>query len=94
MSNYSVDAGFAVNRTTTGDVIATTDCTLLGFYVNSTNVGTLVLRRGGSSGTVMDGTITPVIGFHRFPAMCPGGLHATIGGTALDVTFFVVNGTG
>lgn len=84
----NIEAGMAVNITATANV-TTKDCRLLGFYVNSTNAGTLVLRRGGASGTVLCGTITPAIGFHRFPAASPGGLHATIGGSALDVTFFV-----
>ena len=81
--------GTAVNRTTTGDVgTAGNAQRLLGFYVNSTTAGTVVLRRGGSGGTVMNGTITPAIGFHRFPADVPGGLHLTVGGT-IDVTFFI-----
>lgn len=91
MSQVVVEGGKAVNITATADVVATTDCQLLGFYVNSTSSGTLVLRRGGSGGTAISGTITPAIGFHRFPANCPGGLHATIANT-LNVTFFVVEG--
>jgi hypothetical protein len=83
--------GTTVNLTATGDVILTTNCILLGFYVNSTTSGTLVLRKGGSGGTVLGGTITPAIGWHKFPAGCRGGLHATIANT-LDVTFFVVPG--
>jgi hypothetical protein len=64
--------------------------TLLGFYVNSTTGGTLALKDGGSSGSAMGGTITPAIGFHRFPAgFGVGGLYATIANT-LDVTFFFV----
>jgi hypothetical protein len=104
MPNVTCEFGTPVNITATADVYTNAatagpgmpatnkDCSLLGFYVNSTNAGTLVLRKGGSGGTVLDGTITPAIGFHRFPASCPGGLHATIGGSALDVTFFVVPG--
>lgn len=84
------EVGQAKNMTATGDVVATRSGSLLGFYVNSTNAGTLVLRMGGSGGTVLCGTITPAIGFHRFPASFLDGLHATIGGTALDVTFFTV----
>ena len=91
MSMFNLEAGVAINLTSTGSVVTTTDCVLIGFYVNSTSSGTLVLREGGSGGTVMDGTITPAIGFHRFPAKVKGGLHATIGAT-LDVTFFVVQG--
>jgi len=82
------DVGNYKNITATSAVTARAG-SLLGFYVNSTNAGTLVLKDGGASGTVMSGTITPAIGFHRFPATFGnGGLHATIGGTALDVTFF------
>lgn len=90
MSQFTAEIGNPVNITATGNV-TTRDCVLIGFYVNSTSSGTLVLRKGGASGTVLNGTITPAIGFHRFPASCPGGLHATIAST-LDVTFFVVEG--
>lgn len=74
------------NITGTGVVTANTG-KLLGFYVNSTSSGTLVLRSGGASGTVMNGTITPAIGFQPYPAKFVSGLHATVGGT-IDVTFF------
>lgn len=88
-----IESGIPVNITGTGNVgAALQDMTLIGFYVNNTTGGTLVLRRGGSGGTVMSGTITPAIGFHRFPAACPAGLHATIANT-LDVTFFIQPGT-
>lgn len=77
------------------NVTATTQLTrlgapanLVGFYVNSTTAGTIVLRNGSSSGTAISGTITPAIGWHAFPAACENGVHATLGGT-LNVTFFV-----
>ncbi len=89
------DVGIPVNRTATGDVfgpaVGNKDCQLLGFYVNSTTAGTLVLRNGGSGGTAMSGTITPALGWNQYPASVPGGLHATVGG-AIDVTFFIVPG--
>jgi hypothetical protein len=84
------ETGFAKNITATGDVAGSATSQggkLLGFYVNSTTGGTLVLRKGGSGGTVMCGTITPAIGYHPFPADFDGILHATIANT-LDVTFF------
>jgi hypothetical protein len=65
---------------------------LIGFYVNNTSSGSLLLKDGGSGGTVMSGTITPAIGFHRFPATVGTSLHATIAGSALDVTFFFAAG--
>jgi len=62
---------------------------LLGFYVSTTTAGTLVLTDGS---TAMSGTITPAIGFHRFPATVGTSLTATIAGSALDVTFFFSSG--
>ena len=89
MSGFTTESGNYKNITATG-AVSTDPGALLGFYVNSTSSGTLVLRDGGSSGTVMSGTITPAIGFHRFPAgYGSGGLHATIANT-LNVTFFYV----
>ena len=87
MSQPVAECGGYKNITATG-AVSTGPCQLIGFYVNSTNAGTLVLRDGGASGTVMSGTITPAIGFHRFPANVGTSLYATIAGTALNVTFF------
>ena len=87
MSAPVAEVGGYKNITATG-AVSTGACQLIGFYVNSTTAGTLVLRDGGASGTVMSGTITPAIGFHRFPANVGTSLHATIAGTALDVTVF------
>ena len=87
MSQF-VESGTPINKTGTGTVSVVSG-TLLGFYVNNTSSGTLVLKVGSagtSSGTAISGTITPAIGWHRYPAYCPGGLHATIANT-LDVTF-------
>lgn len=85
--NFVLESANSKNMTATGDV-TTADTALVGFYVNNTNAGTLVLKEGGSSGTALSGTITPAIGFHKFPCRADGGLHATIAGTALDITFF------
>ncbi len=64
-------------------------CTLLGFYVNSTSSGTIVIKDGGqSAGTAISGTITPSAGWNCFPAACVSGLSVTIGPT-INVTFFV-----
>jgi len=92
MSQPVAEVGGYKNITATG-AVSTGACQLLGFYINTTTAGTLVLRDGGASGTVMSGTITPAIGFHRFPANVGTSLHATIAGTALDVTFFFAAGS-
>ena len=91
MSQPVAECGGYKNITATG-AVSNGPCQLIGFYVNNTTVGTLVLRNGGSGGEVMSGTITPAIGFHRFPANVGVSLYATIGG-ALDVTFFYAAGS-
>ena len=88
-----VESGTPINLAATG-TISKVSGVLFGFYVNSTTNGTVVFRVGSdgtSSGTVVSGTITPAIGFHRFPAYCPGGAHVTIANT-LDATFFFAAG--
>lgn len=88
------EVGTYFNKTSTAAVgLAATPAALIGFYVNSTTGGTVVFRDGGASGTTVSGTITPVIGFHRFPCSFPNGCHATIANT-LDVTFFLQQGNG
>ena len=86
----SVESGTPTNLTGSGSVSLAAG-TLLGFYVNSTTAGTVVVRNGGSAGTAISGTITPAIGFHRFPAYCPAGCYLTITNT-LDVTAFFAAG--
>ena len=86
MSLPVAECGFAVNLTGTL-LVSPGPCQMLGFYVNSTTSGTLVFRDGGASGTVLSGTITPAIGFHRFPAQIGTSLHVTVGAT-INVTIF------
>ena len=87
------ETGVPINLTATG-AVSKASGTLLGFYVNNKSVGaTLVIRNGStSSGTAISGTITPLIGFHRFNAYCPDGCHATIAVDAMDITFFFAAG--
>ena len=85
-----IESGSPVNLSASG-VVSLVPGTLLGFYVNSTSSGTIVIRDGGASGTAISGTITPVIGFHEFRAFCRSACYATIANT-LDVTFFFAAG--
>ena len=68
--------------------ISTTPCVLTGFYVNNTTAGVINLRDGGSSGTVIDGDITPAIGWHFYPASfrLAGGAYLTLVSGAINVT--------
>lgn len=81
--------GAPVNKTTTAN-IKPIPGQLIGFHVNSTSAGTIILYDDAATGTTapISGTITPAIGFTRFPASFANGLYAVIGGT-LNVTFFV-----
>lgn len=81
-----VETGTPINLTSSG-AVSLREGALIGFYVNSTTGGTIVIRDGGASGTAISGTITPAIGFHRFPAACTSGCYATLANT-IDVTFF------
>ena len=90
MAGYTKESGTPKNLTASG-AISLGPGALLGFYVNSTSSGTIVLKDGGTGGTAISGTITPAIGFHPFPAGCNIGLYVTIGAT-LDVTFFYAPG--
>jgi len=91
MSQPVAECGAYKNITESGEV-TTGPCQFIWFYVNSTSSGTLVLKDGGSGGTAMAGTITPAVGFHQFPANVGTSLHATIAGSALNVTFFFAAG--
>ncbi len=92
MAGVVKEGGAPINLTSSG-AVSLTPGTLLGFYVNSTSSGTIVIRDGttASNGAAISGTITPAIGFHRFPASCSTGCYATIGGT-LNVTLFFAAG--
>ena len=91
MSQPVAEVGGYKNITATG-AVSTGPCQLIGFYVNNTTAGTLVLRNGGSGGEVMSGTITPAIGFHRFPANVGVSLYVTVA-NVIDVTFFFAAGS-
>ena len=93
------ETGTPINLTESGPVVAagatsSAPGTLLGFYVNNKTVGaTLVLTHGfASGGAAISGTITPLIGFHRFNAYCPTGVYATIAVQPMDITFFYAAG--
>lgn len=89
------ESGTPNNLSATG-IISERAGTLLGFYVNSTSAGTIVFSTGGAAGATtggaaISGTITPAIGFARFPAYIADRLYVTLGGT-INVTFFFAAG--
>ena len=86
-----IEAGTPVNLSASG-AVSIASGSLIGFYVNSTSSGTIVISNGtAASKTDLSGTITPAIGFHRFPAYCPAGCYVTIAST-LNVTLFYAAG--
>ena len=91
MSQY-VESGTPVNLSSSGTVSKVSG-TLIGYYVNSTNSGTIQILNGSTSGgTAIGAAMTPAIGFHYLGAYLTSGCYATIGGIALDVTLFFAAG--
>ena len=78
-----------VNLTATAQIKAGNGV-LVGMYVNSTNSGTVKLWDSlTASGTVLNNTITPAVGYHELGnTSFNTGLFFTKGGTAIDVTFY------
>lgn len=88
---YVQQAGTPTNLTSSG-VVSKEAGSLIGFHVNSTSSGTIVIRNGATAaGTAISGTITPAPGFTPFPAACNSGCYATLANT-IDVTFFFAAG--
>ena len=77
-------SGSPVNLAASG-AVSLRPGSLIGFYVNNTSAGTLVIKDGGTGGTAISGTITPAVGWHFFPAAIRTSCFFTIGAT-LDVT--------
>ena len=90
---HNSEIGHPRNLTATGTVkvgtVAQGGGQMLGFYVNSTSSGVIAFRDGGAGGTVLSGSITPAIGFHRFPATFQTDLHMTLISGSINVTVFV-----
>ena len=87
----TIEGGQPINLTASG-AVSLMPGTLLGFYVNSTSSGTVVVKNGTTTaGTAASGTITPAIGFHRFPASLSTGCFIDIGST-INATFFFAPG--
>jgi hypothetical protein len=85
-----VEAGNPKNLSASG-AISTGPGSILGFYVNTTSSGVIVIKDGGSSGTALSGSITPAAGtFHRFPASIGTSAYMTLSSGSINVTFFFV----
>lgn len=77
--------------TATGDV-STGPATLYGISGVFTAAGVITLRDGGSGGTVKATFDAPASGFAisiPYAMEFPGGLHATMTGTPVGVTFWL-----
>lgn len=83
-------AGTPINLAASGQILAAPG-RIIGFYVNSTTSGTIRFSDALTATTpYLGAAITPAVGYHTYPAVLGTGGYATIGGTALDVTIFVV----
>lgn len=83
-------AGTPISLSASGQILAAPG-RIIGFYVNSTTSGTIRFSDALTATTpYLGAAITPAVGYHTYPAALATGGYATIGGTALDVTVFVV----
>lgn len=90
------ESGAPINLAATGIVSETTG-SLIGFYVNSTSSGVITFSTGGAlaattGGAAICGSITPAIGFHRFPACTPNRMYMTLVSGSINVTAFFAAG--
>ena len=84
-------SGTPINLSSSGAVSLAAG-SLIGYHVNSTSGGTIVIRSGSTSaGTALNAAATPSPGFNAFPAAMPSGCYVTISGT-IDITFFFCGG--
>ena len=86
MAIGNLEVGSYTNLTATANVKSSSGA-MIGFYVNSTTVGTIQFYDSASTTTTVpiSGLITPAIGMNYFPVAFANGLYAVIGGT-LNVT--------
>lgn len=87
MAIGNLQIGSYSNKSSTANISPTSGA-LLGFYVNSTSSGTIVLYDSATTTTTtaISGTITPSAGWNPFPVYYNSGLYAVIGST-INVTF-------
>jgi hypothetical protein len=86
-TSHTTQGAYWAHVTTSG-VVKNVPCQIIGFYVNNTTSGTIILYDNATTNAnPASGTITPAAGMQWFPAILLNGLYVTIGGT-LDVTFF------
>lgn len=89
-TEHTTQGGYWLNKTASGIALAF-PAQIIGFYVNSTNVGTIQLFDSPTAAAnPVGGIITPAQGMQWYPAILLTGLFVNIAGTALDVTFFYV----
>lgn len=77
------------NLTASTNAVKSGQGILVGMYVNSTTAGTIKIYDSlTQTGTVINNTITPAIGFHNLGGCAfTTGISVTVGGT-LDVTLY------
>lgn len=90
MAIGNLQVGSYTNKTATAN-IKSSQGALLGFYVNSTSSGTIILYDDVGTGTTVpiSGTITPAIGWNPYPVCFANGLYIVIAST-LNVTLIWV----
>lgn len=84
-TQHTTQAGIPINLAATGQVFAGPGL-LLGFYVNSTTAGTIIIYDALTATAPISGTITPALGWNAFPSIHLIGIFVTL--ATINVTFF------
>jgi hypothetical protein len=86
MAIGNFEVGVYRNLTATANVKSSQGA-ILGFYVNSTTLGTIQFYDDAATATTtaITGLITPAVGYHELPIAFANGLYAVIANT-LNVT--------
>ncbi len=86
-TSHTTQGAYWANVSATG-LVQGNPCQIVGFYVNSTAAGTIILYDNATTNAnPVCGTITPAVGMQWFPAIFQNGLYVVIAGS-LNVTFF------
>lgn len=85
-----ISYGTPINVTDSA-VLATSECRVVGFYVNSTTAGVIQFYDTSAANTSnpISGAITPAVGWHFFPAATANGLRVVKNSGSIDLTVMV-----
>lgn len=83
-----IESGVPILLATAG-IVSKAPGTLIGFYVNNTSSGTIIIYNGTTAlapSVAITGTITPAIGWKDVGAYCPAGCYIDVPSGSINLT--------